>query len=158
MIILTLPYPISANRYWASRIMTPKGTKRPMSMTYVTPEARDYKADVALRAKLAGVRTPILGRVAVEIKLFPHRPLDYKKRMRDLGDAWDDTVMCIDLGNCEKVLNDSLKDVVFGDDKWLHDIHLIRMEPDDGDARVIVTVRPYVRTANLQQDLLGAAA
>jgi crossover junction endodeoxyribonuclease RusA len=157
MIKLTLPYPISANRYWASRIITPRGTKRAMALTYVTPEAKEYKAQVAMMAASQGA-SKIVGRVAIEIELYPNRPLDYKKRMRDLGDAWDDSVQCIDLGNCEKVLSDALKDVLFGDDKLLHDIHLKRMEPD-GEARVVVTLTPYVRTAVSQPSLLlGAAA
>ena len=42
MITLTLPYPISANRYWASRVITPRGG-RPMAVTYVTAEAKDFK-------------------------------------------------------------------------------------------------------------------
>ena len=38
-ISLTLPYPISANRYWASRVIRSKKTGKWLSMTYVTPEA-----------------------------------------------------------------------------------------------------------------------
>lgn len=155
MISIELPYPVSANRYWASRIITPRGQTRPMAMTYVTPEAKAYKEQVAWRVKAAGHK-PIVGRVAVEVQLYPHRPLDYRSRMKKLGDAWDDTVQCMDLGNCEKVLSDALKDVLFGDDKWLHDIHLRRMEPD-GEARVVVIVRPFLRPGAAQSDLLAAA-
>lgn len=140
-ITLTLPYPISANRYWASRVIKVRATGKWMSMTYVTPEAKAYKEQVAWIARAAGVRSLIEGRVCVEIKLYPHRPLDYQKRMRTHGAAWDDTVQCIDLGNAEKVLGDSLKDVVMGDDKWTRRIVLDRMEPD-GEARVVVTITP----------------
>lgn len=156
MIKLTLPYPPSANRYWATRVITPRGQTRAMAMTYVTPEAKQYKESVAWLAKAAGVK-PIVGRVSMVVELYPHRPLDFQKRMRQLGDAWDDTVECIDLGNCEKVLSDALKDVVFGDDKLLHDIHLKRMEPDGGDARVVVTLTPYVRAGAAQPSLLEPA-
>lgn len=138
-ITLTLPYPISANRYWATRTITPKGGKA-MAMTYVTPEAKAFKAQVQLLARAAGVRAPITGRVQLEIKLYPHRPLDWQKRMRQAGAAWDDTVQCIDLGNAEKVLSDALKDVVMDDDKWIRRIVSERMEPDGGEARVVVTV------------------
>lgn len=155
MITLNLPYPPSANRYWSTRIITPRATGRPQAMTYVTPEAKDYKEKVGWLAKAAGVK-PIVGRVAIVIELYPHRPLDFQKRMRQLGDAWDDTVQCIDLGNCEKVLSDALKDVVFGDDKLLHDIHLKRMEPD-GEARVVVHLTPYVRAGAAQASLLETA-
>ena len=154
-ITLVLPPPVSANRYWATRIVTPKGGGRPIAMTYVTPEAKAYKEQVGWLAKAAGVKR-IEGRVAIVIELYPHRPLDYQKRMRQLGDAWDDSVQCIDLGNCEKVLSDALKDVVFGDDKLLHDIHLKRMEPD-GEARVVVHLTPYVRAGAVQPSLLEPA-
>lgn len=142
MITLVLPYPCSANRYWATRIISPKGGGRQMAMTYVTPEAKAYKDDVAWRVKAAGIRKPIEGRVAVAIRLYPNRPQDFKLRQRKLGIRWDDSVQCIDLGNCEKVLSDALKDLVFGDDKWLWDIHLTRHEPDEHGARVVVIVKP----------------
>lgn len=137
---LSLPYPISANRYWASRVITPKDGGRPMSMTYVTPEAKAYKAQVERIARAAGITVPIPGRVQLEIWLFPNRPQDYKKRQREHGAAWDDTVMCIDLGNAEKVLSDALKDVVMEDDKWIRRIASQRMEPDDKPARVVVRI------------------
>lgn len=110
-----------------------------MAMTYVTPEAKAYKETVARLACAAGVRSPIIGRVALDIKLYPHRPLDYAKRMKAHGAAWDDTVQCIDLGNAEKVLSDALKDVVMEDDKWIRRITSERMEPD-GEARLVVTI------------------
>lgn len=136
---LTLPYPISANRYWASRVIKAKATGKWMSMTYVTPEAKAYKEQVGWIARAAGIRAPIKGRVQIEIKLYPHRPLDWQKRMRVHGAAWDDTVQCIDLGNAEKVLSDALKNVVMDDDKWTRKIVLERMEPD-GEARVVVSI------------------
>lgn len=138
---LVLPYPISANRYWAHRIVTPKDGRKPMAMTYVTNEARAYKEHVGWLAAKAGITKPLQGRVAVEVQLYPNRPQDWQTRMRKLGPAWDDSVQCIDLGNCEKVLSDALKDVVFCDDRWLWDIHLRRMEPV-GEGRVVVIIRP----------------
>lgn len=143
-VVVTLPYPISANAYWAHRVITPKGSNRAMALTHVTHEARAYKTQVAWLLKAAGVRKPIEGRVAVVIDLYPHRPQDHEKRKRQLGACWDDTVRCIDLGNCEKVLSDALKDVAFADDKWLWDIHLRRQEPD-GEGRVVVTITPLVK-------------
>jgi crossover junction endodeoxyribonuclease RusA len=137
-ITLTLPYPISANRYWATRVVTPKGG-RALSMTYVTPEAKAFKAQVAALARAAGITAPITGRVQLDIQLYPHRPLDWQKRMRAAGAAWDDTVMCIDIDNANKVLLDALKDVAIDDDKWVRRLTAERMEPD-GEARVVVTI------------------
>lgn len=152
MITLTLPYPISANRYWAHRVITPKGG-RPMALTYVTPEAKAYRDQVQACCKAAGIREPLFGRVVLELKLYPHRPLDWKTRMRKYGDLWDDTVQCIDLGNAEKVLSDALQGVVIGDDKRFRRIVLDRMEPDGGEARVEVCVTKLVSAVPKQLEL-----
>jgi crossover junction endodeoxyribonuclease RusA len=138
VITLTLPYPISSNRYWRP---VPIGKH----ITIVpTKEAKEYKAEVGWMAKAAGVRAPIKGRVHIDVQLFPHRPLDWKKRQREAGAAWDDTVMCIDLDNANKVLLDALKGVAIEDDKWVRRLTSERMEPDGRDACVIVTIKPIV--------------
>ena len=138
-VLLTLPYPISANRYWASRTVTPRG-KPAFTSTYVTPEAKAYKAQVQKLALVAGVRKPIAGRVRVEFTLYPNRPQDWQKRMRKDGAAWDDTVQCLDLDNAQKVVLDSLKDVVFQDDAWVREISARRAEPDEFGARLVAVV------------------
>lgn len=139
-ITLTLPYPISANRYWASRLVQPKTGKAFVS-TYVTTEAKDYKTEVGWLARAAGVRKPILGRVAIAYTLYPNRPQDWQSRQRKLGAAWDDSVQCIDLDNAQKVLLDALKGIVFEDDAWVRRITAERAEPD-GKARLVVTITP----------------
>lgn len=156
MITLILPYPISANRYWASRIVTPKGTGRAMAMTYVTPEAKAFKDQVGWIARQAGVRAPIAGRVRIDIALYPNRPQDYAARMRKFGASWDDTVQCLDLDNCHKVLLDAIKGVVIEDDKWVRSIHSDRMEPDEHKARMVVTITP-IAIAQPQASLLETA-
>lgn len=151
---LTLPYPISANRYWASRTVTPKG-KPSFTSTYVTKEAQAYKAQVKKLALVAGVRKPIAGRVRVDFTLYPNRPLDWQKRMRKDGATWDDSVMCLDLDNAQKVVLDSLKDVVFQDDAWVREINARRAEPDEFGARLMVVVTPLM-TYDPQTVLFGA--
>lgn len=149
MIRLTIPYPISANRYWRP---VPIGKH----ITIVpTKEAKAYKADVAKLARMSGIMTPITGRVMVDVMLYPHRPLDWQKRMRLHGAAWDDTVMCIDLDNANKVLLDALKGIAIDDDKWVRSITARRMEPDEHLARVVVTITPMV-VEQPQADLLPA--
>jgi crossover junction endodeoxyribonuclease RusA len=138
-ITLTLPYPISANRYWATRVIAKAGV-RALAMTYVTPEAKAFKAAVLQLARAAGVVAPISGRVQLDVQLYPHRPLDWQKRQRLAGAAWDDSVQCIDIDNANKVLLDALKDVVIDDDKWVRRLTSERMEPDAGEARVVVTI------------------
>src|ERR1700744_1914614 len=103
MITLNLPYPPSANHYKSLRVVAPKG-KRPFVQTYVTKQAEEFKAEVVRLCRAAGVKEPIIGRVGVQYVLYPHRPLDFATRMRKHGDAWQDTVQCLDLDNAQKVL------------------------------------------------------
>jgi Holliday junction resolvase RusA-like endonuclease len=140
-VTLTLPYPISANRYWAYRTVKPRGKPEFVSM-YVTKEAKDYKRQVEQLARVAGVRAPIAGRVALELTLYPNRPQDWQTRMRKMGPAWDDSVQCLDLDNAQKVVLDSLKDIVFDDDAWVRQIVARRAEPDEFGARLMVKVVP----------------
>lgn len=155
-IVLVLPYPISANRYWQTRVITPKGQHKPMAMTYVSTEAKEYKKHVEIIARNAGINSPIDWRCDTQLDLYPHRPLDWEKRMRTHGEFWDDTVQCIDLGNCEKVLSDALQGIIFTDDKWIWDMHKRRMEPDACGARIVVTITPRVRNVR-QPSLLESA-
>lgn len=152
MILLTLPYPISANRYWATRVMPIKGKMMPI--VYVTSEAKKFQADVHQRCIAAGIVEPLIGRVAISVRLFPHRPLDYRNRMRKLGEAWDDTVQCLDIDNANKMLLDSLKGVAIEDDKWVRRLQSERMEPDEHGARVIVAIEQLVLPV-VQASLLG---
>lgn len=146
-ITLTLPYPISANRYWNS---FPLGKR---IMTAPSAEAKKYKRDVALIAKAAGVRDPIQGRVQIDIQLYPKRPLDWQARQRKVGVDWDDTVQCLDLDNARKVVYDSLNGVVIEDDKWVRRDTGERMEPDADGPRLVVTVTELM-TKNPQGALI----
>lgn len=140
---LVLPYPISANAYW--RTVVPKGAK--FANTYVSEEARRYKREVKIAAYEQGVREPIAGRVAVAIELYPHRPLDWQKRVQRDPMSWDDTVQCLDLDNCLKVLLDALRRIAYTNDAWVRRLAAERMEPDGDGERVIVTVEPIVRVS-----------
>lgn len=154
MIRLTLPWPVSANRYWATRIVKPKG--RPaMAMTYVTAEAKAYKAQAELIARAAGIRAPLPGRVMVHVQLYPKRPQDWAKRAKADPLAWDDGVRCIDLDNARKVTYDALKGIVFLDDDRVFRDSAERMEPD-GEGRVVVLVQPYEPTRPRAQACLLA--
>lgn len=150
MIELILPYPISSNRYWASRIVTPKGKPAFVSV-YVTPDAKAYKEACAWAASRV-IKAPLSGRLRIHAELYPHRPQDWERRMRKLGETWDDTVQCIDLGNCEKVMSDALQGIVFADDCMYRRIVLDRMEPDDKGARLVVRVEQVALQA--QQETL----
>jgi crossover junction endodeoxyribonuclease RusA len=142
MIRLVLPYPISANRYWQSFV--PKGATR--AIVHLSTEAKKYKKLVGQHALEAGIRTALACPVEVTLELYPHRPLDWAKRAKLDPVWWDLTVMCIDLDNAQKVLWDSLKGIVFTDDKMIRKSAAEIMWPDEGNERVVVTIKPYVRT------------
>ncbi|MEH6435794.1 RusA family crossover junction endodeoxyribonuclease [Massilia sp. DD77] len=149
-ITLTLPYPLSANRYW-------RPVKLGAHISIVpTKEAKAFRAEIQALCRAQGVVSAITGRVHVDVKLYPKRPLDWQKRMRLAGAAWDDTVMCIDIDNANKVLLDALKDVAIEDDKWVRRLTAERMEPD-GEARVVVTITA-IPTAQPQASLIPEAA
>ncbi len=137
MIRLTLQYPPSANRYW--RHTAPRGRV----MSFLSAEAKAYREDVAWRARLAGVQ-PIEGRVALTVRLYPHRPQDWQKRQRQDPETWGDSVRCLDLGNCEKVLSDALNGVAWHDDSQHRRIVLERCDPDEQGARVEIEIEAIV--------------
>jgi crossover junction endodeoxyribonuclease RusA len=147
-ITLVLPYPISANRYWRNRVA--KG----VSLTYVSAEAKAFKREVQIIAMQCGIKSPFPGRVQIDLKLYPKRPLDYAKRARLDPATWDDTVQCLDLDNARKVLYDAFKGVLIIDDKFVRRDSGERMEPD-GEARVVVTITPLV-AFSAQASLLEA--
>lgn len=131
---LVLPYPISANRYWRSFL--PKGHQRPI-VTRST-EAKTFIHECQVMARRAGIRQPLQGRVSLSVKLYPNLPQDWKKRAQRDPYHWDDTVQCIDLGNCEKVLCDALNGIAWNDDKQIRRMVLERMTPDEHGARTVV--------------------
>jgi crossover junction endodeoxyribonuclease RusA len=151
MIVLTLPYPVSANRYWKA-ITIPGRT-----MMAPSKEAKAFRAEVAQICAAAGIRSPLAGRLALAVRLFPARPQDWARRARKLGAAWHDDVRCIDLDNANKVILDSLKGVAFDDDKWVFRLTCERMEPDEHGARAIVAIAPLAVPV-VQPSLIAEAA
>ena len=139
MIKLTLPYPVSANRYWRTKVIRMGRVAR--SVTYISEEAKAYKHQVALAVLAAGA-APIEGRVQITYTLHPHRPKDWVKRSKADPEFWEDSVQCLDLDNAQKVLLDALKGVVMQDDKWVRKIVAERGEPVDG-GKLVVIVEKY---------------
>lgn len=93
--------------------------------------------------------------MVLHVQLFPHRPQDWAKRARHDPYTWDDTVQCIDLGNCEKELSDALNGIAWADDKQLRRIVLDRMEPDEKGARLEIRIE-YLAAAPSLLDGLAA--
>lgn len=96
MITVRLPAAISTNRYWR----TFRG------MTVVSKEAKAYKQEAGLRARLAGLREPLTGPVSLVIRMLP--------KLTKKGEA--SKTRC-DLDNILKVAIDSLNGIAYVDDK-----------------------------------------
>lgn len=116
--ILVLPYPISANRYWIS-FYAPKAKR---VFTGVTKEASAFKEECGWRAKAAGVHAPMEGQVELRILLIP------KNRV------------CMDLDNALKVTIDALKGIVYADDSQVYRIVAERKAPDQHGARLEIEI------------------
>lgn len=181
MITLTLPYPISANRYWftmvdpklinsmfkalqhavaghtgpARALIAEYGNKAPRgrAMTFPSTEAKAYKEAVAWIARAGGIRQPLAGPIDVHYALYPHLPEDWAKRAKADPVWWDLTVQCIDLDNARKVVNDALNGIAWTDDKMIRYDPGVIMVPD-GEARLVLTIKPYVR-AHPQEGLFA---
>lgn len=138
-VTLTLPYPVSANRYWRTYVVAGH------AQTVVSAEAKAYRREVAWLLKLAKIREPVFGRVALTVVLHPKMPQDARLRMRKFEDRWEDDLSCIDLDNCLKILIDAMKGRVFGDDRLVWKIDAQRGEPKP-EAHVVVTIArvPYI--------------
>lgn len=126
---LTLPYPVSANRYWRSFAYTDRATRKPRSVTVPSDEAKAYKHAVGWIAKQAGFRSPTLKPIALTLTLRPKVNKD--------GSA-NQTVL--DLGNCLKVAEDALQGIVYMNDKQVRSIRLDYGEQVEGGALIVDVV------------------
>jgi Holliday junction resolvase RusA-like endonuclease len=115
-IVLTLPYPPSANAYWRSLVI--KGSVRVL----VSSEARKYKKLVAELASYTKPRLPgpLIG--ALRLSLTLYRPI---KRG--------------DLSNRIKVIEDALIGIAYADDSQITEIVAKRFD-DKTNPRVLVIV------------------
>jgi crossover junction endodeoxyribonuclease RusA len=131
-ITLTLPYPVSANRYWRSFFRP--GHAR--AIVTLSDAAIAYRTEVVSRAISSGLRQPIAGLVRVRMTLSPKRPKDWEARaLKD--PAWQESVKCMDIDNAVKVTVDALKGIAYVDDAQIWSLHIERAMPVDGGALVI---------------------
>lgn len=124
MIKLRLPYPISSNRYWRTRVAGK------IAITYVSPEAKSYKSVVGWTAKAAGVKQ-ITTPVRIDLCLCPKQNKD--------GTA---SKVRLDLDNAIKVMIDALNGIAYADDKQVVEINatLGNAHPDGA---IFVTVSEF---------------
>lgn len=125
MISLTLPEPPSANRYWRTRVGG--RASRAFVQTYLSAEAKQFKADVETYCVLHGIR-PIEG--DVKISVVWHRA--------HAGRG--------DLGNRLKVVEDALQGWAYWNDSQVAKIEMARITAP-GRAFIVVEVEPIGVTA-----------
>ena len=109
MIRLTLPYPVSANRYW--RVFGGRVVH--------SAEARSYRTEVQINAREKRV-APLAGDVSVHVALCPE--------LTKKGDA---SKTRLDLDNCIKVALDALQGIAFNNDK-----QVVKLVAELGPARI----------------------
>lgn len=118
MIRLSLPYPVSANRYWRTIVQGKR------ALVFVSDEAKRYKRDAGWLARGAGLRQPYECPVELRITLTPKNGI------------------CMDLDNALKVTIDALKGIAYVDDSQVRKITAERA-PADGRGGLIVEVDPF---------------
>ena len=123
---LTLPYPISTNRYWRTFC----------GRLVVSGEARAYKAAIAVIAAGQGVQ-PLNGDVALDLILHA------KKTKRETGKR----PRVMDLSNSLKISEDALIGIVFNDDAQTRWISMRYGEPVPGGA-LVITVSEIILPAS----------
>lgn len=119
---LTLPFPVSINAYWSSRIIPKK--PKPIVSTYVTAKGVQFQKDVqAAVVGQLGQHKPLEGRLAVTMKF--HQP----------------NARSCDISNFVKTTEDALtKAGVWLDDSQIDDEHLVRGPISRDKPRVEVTI------------------
>lgn len=133
MITLTLPYPISANRYWRHYNV------RGRLVVAISAEAKKFKAEIQTIALSHGLK-PLVGRLEARISVFPPLPKDWVARSKKNA-LWGYSVRCIDLDNAQKVMLDALEGILYENDNRFWHLDLRREIPDEHGARTEITIR-----------------
>ena len=118
MDVLSLPYPISTNRYWRTF----------RNRQIVSKEAVAYKARVAAIAAENGIK-PTAKTVSLTVQLVPKSNKD--------GSA---SKVCLDLDNCLKVCLDALQGAAYENDNQVEEIHAKRMKTPIAGGGLVVKV------------------
>lgn len=118
MDVLSLPYPISTNRYWRTF----------RNRQIVSKEAVAYKERVAAIAAENGI-TPTSKAVSLTVQLIPKANKD--------GSA---SKVCLDLDNCLKVCLDALQGAAYENDNQVEEIHAKRMKTPIAGGGLVVKV------------------
>lgn len=122
---LTLPYPVSTNRYWRSAAA--KGRVR----TYRSKEADEYRDAVKWLAKCEQIKSHD-GDYSLEFELHPRQNKD--------GSA---SGSVIDLDNALKVALDALEDVIYKNDNQVKQLSIRYGKPVIGGGLTVIAERLF---------------
>ena len=114
---LTLPHPISANRYW----------RHFRGRTVVSKEAKDYQAAVRQTAIEQGIRQAHQGAITLWVSYHPRKPKKWR----------GGPCRSLDLSNVLKVAEDALNGIAWEDDSQAVSIHLAKGVPVEGGQLVV---------------------
>jgi Holliday junction resolvase RusA-like endonuclease len=128
MIKLFLPWPISINAYWKSRVIKING--KPMSSTYVTERGKQFqKAVLAAVIEQLGQHSPLQGRLCVTMRFYGPNARKY------------------DISNFVKTTEDALtKAGVWADDEQIDEERLYRGPIDRVKPRVELEISEFPGT------------
>lgn len=119
-ISLKLPYPVSANRYWKTRVI------KNFAQTYLSAEAKDYRKQVM---RLAANFKTVQGDVSIGLVLAP--------RLTKKNEA---SRVLMDLDNSIKVTLDALIGIAYVDDRQVKHI-TAEYGPPEKDGALHVTIK-----------------
>ena len=142
---LFLPYPVSANAYWAKRGYLDKKTRKPMALVYVTEEARAYRSLVGWTAKEAGWRTPTdrlieIGSIILVPPATRMRRDAYSKQLVEIKNS-----QVLDLDNALKVTFDALNGIVYEDDAQIKRIRgPIEYGEPQGKGALVIEIEEFI--------------
>ena len=133
MIRLSLPWPISINAYWKSRILTRCGAP-PIVSTYVTAAGVKFQKQVlAAVIEQLGQHSPLHGRLKVSMRFY--QPSARK----------------CDISNYVKTTEDALtKARVWIDDEQIDEEHIYRMPIDRVNPRAEIEIHEIGTEAGLK--------
>lgn len=108
---ITLPYPISTNRYW----------RHSARGVFISPEARAYRAEVRLICMQKHI-VKLAGFVDVECWIVPK------------------SARCIDVDNSLKIALDALQGWAYYNDKQIVSVKSHKCKPDKDNPRFVVKI------------------
>ena len=122
---LTLPYPVSTNRYWRTAVVNGR------ARTYRSKEANDYRRAVQRLAKAERVKAHD-GDYKIILRVHPR-----------LTASKTPSKVCVDLDNALKVALDALEGVIYENDNQVKQLSIRYGKPVIGGGLTVIAERLF---------------